>query len=1276
MKKQQVKKRVTPFYVDDYVQPEASPLLDSSISSKTNKEALNTSRQHKNPFSDLPSVQLGKAIGKEGIGSIFSNNNDTTNESLLATTTRDNSLNKRQSKNYNSINPIDNVEPRRTTRIQAATLLETIGSRQIWIVILLPILLAILSIILPMVYTENDVVSLHHCPSTMTCSSGPSWLHIVMDRTINDLDFIKVRLHLDSLPKQHNSNDSPSNDSPSNDSPSNDSPSNDSPNDNDNINNTNSNITMTMTKDNAIINLKIGLLQYNDNNENSNIKYIDSIDINPDLYMNHCLVNPSSLKCARDYDIPLLYYSFESPDIIHAAKQYMSINITIDGLLSSSLLSSSSFFVASENSLFLWLSPLLILIMATTAMVVFITYIWRIVVHVRTNNSNPKHWLELILPEQINGMIMCLLLIMWLEPLSITKHLFGLLSVNIPDVYIFASKFIASIARQALLFSVLVFTEGLQFDNISNQNTNTNAKLQSNSPIFGDSNKRRKSRRTAFDWITNDTTATRSDTDSLLLSQSYQYLNKCTVCPHHPLSPLFCDFIYNKLLLLFLSMIISFLFWTTKFPSLATKKWVTATQDERMIVYFLSSSLGFVLFLIDLLWVYYIHNSVRTTGKMLRRTKHLTSRYRQMIFRLLVNQITLGVIVLTILFAKELSSLAKYVKCENLSFFERIDVLIDVFYFGFIAPFSFGGVRLCLLTFVICICFLLSISSLPPRLSNINNINFEGTSHNYVALERHMPYQHLEKLPNHIETSGSILESLMNIANNRKSFNKRVRRDIFCLETACLLLEASFQCYFKKAAVSRPTSAMNTPNRINYSKNTKKDKPKAGNPFDDVNDVEAELSQVVGPNMDLARLGLELFRTFESDDQQIFGMIARADDRIVVTFRGSNSYDNIVTDFKFHQRELPNLKNSRKYFMHAGSRELLNRSTSSPTFDSKGASYSLFHDFKASPNDDIQIMSDLLSPVTDTDSSPRAFSDLAESSDSLGISRENIYNLNSDSQIFISQINDDIIDIEHKESYLDYVKKLVSKLPVFEHAIPRVHEGFLTAYMSIRTQFLSSLLIALLEHRKNYYRCLRFSKPESSSDLSEVGYRMPNDLKLFFCGHSLGAALAVFATLDYTLNKDSMNYAIKRLDEFSKHYEENILTNKEQVFREAQVTLYTYGSPRVGNTAFSNLLNRKIRNYYRIELDGDIVTMIPPYFSFIGFYSHAGVQVVVDSEGAGNMIVKPLIIESILLSSATTSIGNHDLNLYRVCIEKCFDKSELQEYLDKEKNNLSFIYMM
>ena len=180
-------------------------------------------------------------------------------------------------------------------------------------------------------------------------------------------------------------------------------------------------------------------------------------------------------------------------------------------------------------------------------------------------------------------------------------------------------------------------------------------------------------------------------------------------------------------------------------------------------------------------------------------------------------------------------------------------------------------------------------------------------------------------------------------------------------------------------------------------------------------------------------------------------------------------------------------------------------------------------------------------------------------------------------------------------------------------------------------------------------------------------YQLPNDLRIFFCGHSLGGALSIFATLDYMINKENIHYAISRADEFSRTYEENHLqSSKGDIYREPIITLYTYGSPKVGNRAFCNLLNRKIRNYYRVELDGDIVSIIPPYFSIIGFYEHAGIQVVVDSDGAGNIIVKPTVIENHLLARNSASIGNHDLNLYRSCLEQCFDKGELKEYLDKE----------
>ena len=41
------------------------------------------------------------------------------------------------------------------------------------------------------------------------------------------------------------------------------------------------------------------------------------------------------------------------------------------------------------------------------------------------------------------------------------------------------------------------------------------------------------------------------------------------------------------------------------------------------------------------------------------------------------------------------------------------------------------------------------------------------------------------------------------------------------------------------------------------------------------------------------------------------------------------------------------------------------------------------------------------------------------------------------------------------------------------------------------------------------------------------------------------------------------------------------------------IALYTYGSPRVGNAIFAAFVNRKVPSAYRVEVDTDIVTMIP-----------------------------------------------------------------------------------
>jgi len=46
--------------------------------------------------------------------------------------------------------------------------------------------------------------------------------------------------------------------------------------------------------------------------------------------------------------------------------------------------------------------------------------------------------------------------------------------------------------------------------------------------------------------------------------------------------------------------------------------------------------------------------------------------------------------------------------------------------------------------------------------------------------------------------------------------------------------------------------------------------------------------------------------------------------------------------------------------------------------------------------------------------------------------------------------------------------------------------------------------------------------------------------------------------------------------------------------------------------------------------------------------------------------VNPSIIESYMLLRNTGSFLNHSLEVYRSCLEACFDKFELSEYLTQE----------
>ncbi|PIA14624.1 alpha/beta-hydrolase, partial [Coemansia reversa NRRL 1564] len=135
----------------------------------------------------------------------------------------------------------------------------------------------------------------------------------------------------------------------------------------------------------------------------------------------------------------------------------------------------------------------------------------------------------------------------------------------------------------------------------------------------------------------------------------------------------------------------------------------------------------------------------------------------------------------------------------------------------------------------------------------------------------------------------------------------------------------------------------------------------------------------------------------------------------------------------------------------------------------------------------------------------------------------------------------------------------------------RVHWGFLLAYHAAQTQIRSTLeAIAKDTHLKDY--------------------------SLHFVGHSLGAAQATLAFVDYSLGYPGHS----KRDTSAYHH----------VFPQS-CNLITFGSPRVGNLQFVHLLNSlpTRENVLRVVHESDIVPHFPRSMLLLGKYSHVGREI-------------------------------------------------------------------
>ena len=196
-------------------------------------------------------------------------------------------------------------------------------------------------------------------------------------------------------------------------------------------------------------------------------------------------------------------------------------------------------------------------------------------------------------------------------------------------------------------------------------------------------------------------------------------------------------------------------------------------------------------------------------------------------------------------------------------------------------------------------------------------------------------------------------------------------------------------------------------------------------------------------------------------------------------------------------------------------------------------------------------------------------------------------NLRTDLNVIFHSLSQVVEDAHTAKEYLD------GKVPpeevgrLFRRC--KIHSGFAQAYGTVK-------------HR---VRCLVQSMLTSK--------KRP----IFMTGHSLGGALATLCSLDICLTLQ--------------------VPPKE-------MNVSTFGSPRVGNDAFTRLYNWIIEVNWRFVAGGDMISKLPK-----GGYRHVGKKVMLTS--SGDMLIDPNALEMLFWNSQGASIVHHRKSCYMLALK-------------------------
>lgn len=557
---------------------------------------------------------------------------------------------------------------------------------------------------------------------------------------------------------------------------------------------------------------------------------------------------------------------------------------------------------------------------------------------------------------------------------------------------------------------------------------------------------------------------------------------------------------------------------------------------------------------------------------------------------------------------------------------------------------------------IYCICW----SLFPP--SEAEEIDMQ----NYVPLRKYMLRANYRARSNSF-TSGSALPSAaVDVdeagVNTAPGINGE---QVFCLEMACFLLEASYQAYFaspSRAASSGYGGVGYSSGRVDVNKTSfaastagaqqLQLQPRPGPGLD------LDMNNYSGPQLDLQRLGLTLKGTFTSREYSTFGFLSEAASDIVIAFRGS-TLANLAADFKFHLMALPDLTRPKRFFV-----EIIERVSAMMTRVDQG------HTVRKDDEEDdgggggrsaswAGAFLRMAVPAPTTTSTVKTPLNPTQSKDS------------PSSSISLSWLG---------------LKKCADNIPLFNQNFSRVHVGFWEAYESVRDQYVTEVFLAL-RRRYTAARSAAYSTP-TNDPVDGNGSNVTEEFlgHVYFTGHSLGAAMATLAALELSYNidgimevlmaeaqyhsVDSESTASSSFPSRQAHHHHHLHHHHHPRPRPPALAMavYGYGCPRLGNQVFSQLIESRVPACYRVQVDGDLVTMLP---KFLGFYRHVGHAVLLDEHAAGSIVIKPSVLEMSFFKRTTGSIANHSLEKYRECLEACFEPEEYNEYLAREFMYLS-----